>query len=105
MEERHDNAAIVYPIDAGLLRVAFQGKWRLNVLLQMSKGPVRLSQLKRAMPECSKKVLIDTLHSLEELGWIERREYHTKLKKVEYAFTSGYERDIRRVIAIASCEV
>jgi DNA-binding HxlR family transcriptional regulator len=105
MEERYDPTDVVSPADTGLLRIVFQGKWRLKVLLQISKGPVRLSQLKRAMPECSKKVLIDTLHGLEEMGWIERREYPTTLKKVEYAFTSRCERDIRRAIAIASGEV
>ena len=43
-----------------LLRTLFQGKWRLRLLQEMIGGPVRLSQLRRAIPDCSKKVLIDT---------------------------------------------
>ncbi len=75
------------------------------MLQEIVKGPVRLSQLKRAVPECTKKVLIDTLHGLEELGWIARREYATKLRKVEYSLTAKREADVRRAISIASNRV
>jgi len=71
--------------ETDLLRIVFQGKWRLRVLQEIVKGPVRLSQLRRAIPGCSKKVLIDALHGLEELGWVERREFPSKLKRVEQA--------------------
>ena len=86
------------------LRIVFQGKWRLRVLQEIVKGPVRLSQLRRAVPGCTKKVLIDTLHGLEEVGWIIRQEYPTRLKRVEYSLTPKCEEDVRRAIAIASSE-
>jgi DNA-binding HxlR family transcriptional regulator len=92
------------PSDTDLLRILFQRKWRLRVLQEIVKGSVRLSQLRRAVPECSKKVLIDTFHGLEEIGWIERQEYSTKLRKVEYSLTPKCEQDVRRAIAIASNE-
>lgn len=105
MDQFHDSPSQGCPSDTQLLRIIFQGKWRLRVLREIAKGPIRLSQLRRAVPECSKKVLIDTLHGLEGLGWIERQEFPTRLRKVEYSFTSKSEQDVRRAIAIASSEV
>ena len=81
-----------------LLRTLFQGKWRLRVLQEMIAGPVRLSQLRRAIPGCSKKVLIDTLHGLEETGWVNRREYGTNLRRVEYAITEEWRAPLRDLI-------
>lgn len=104
MDELHDRPNEDCPTDTDLLRIVFQGKWRLRVLQEIVKGPVRLSQLRRAMPKCSKKVLIDALHGLEELGWIERQEYPSKLKRVEYSLTAKCEQDVRRAIAVASSD-
>jgi len=70
MDELRDSLNQECPSDTDLLRIVFQGKWRLRVLQEIVKGPVRLSQLRRAVPECSKKVLIDTLYGPEELGWM-----------------------------------
>ena len=92
------------PSDTDLLRIVFQGKWRLRVLQEIVRGPVRLSHLRREIPECTKKVLIDTLHELEELGWIERQEYLSKIKRVEYSLTAKCEQEVRRAISIATNE-
>ena len=104
MDHRPNGPAWERRSDTDLLREVFQGKWRLRVLQELTKGPVRLSQLRRVVPECSKKVLIDTLHGLEQLGWIERQEYPSKLKRVEYSLTAKRETDVRRAISIASNE-
>lgn len=90
------------PSDTDLLRGIFQRKWRLTVLQEVARGPVRLSQLRRVVPNCSKKVLIDTLHGLEELGWIERHEFSSKVKKVEYSLVARCEQQVRRAIVLAS---
>lgn len=74
----------------------------IKVLQEIIKGPVRLSQLNRALPECSKKVLVDVLHGLIELGWLERREYLSKLKRVEYSLAMNCEQNVRRAVAIAT---
>lgn len=105
MDQSHSSKGLPGPNDTELLRIVFQGKWRLKVLQEIIKRPIRLSQLRRAVPGCSKKVLIDALHRLEELGWIERRQYATKLKKVEYSLATRWEQDLRRIVAIASNEV
>jgi len=102
MEQLHDSPHQNCPTDTDLLRFVFQGKWRLRVLQEIVKGPVRLSQLRRAVPQCSKKVLIDVLHGLEEVGWIERKEYPSRLKRVEYSLTPKCEQHVRRTITIAS---
>lgn len=104
MDQFHDSPGQDCPSDTDLLRIVFQGKWRLRVLREIVKGPIRLSQLRRAVPECSKKVLIDTLHGLEVLGWIERQEFPTKLRKVEYSLTPKCEQEVRRAIAVASSD-
>ena len=70
------------PKDAELLKAIFHGKWRLEVLRQLVVKPMRLSALVRAIPGCSKKVLIDTLHGLEAVKLVNRVEFSTKLKKV-----------------------
>lgn len=104
MDELHDSPNQGCPTDTELLRLVFQGKWRLRVLQEVVKGPIRLSQLRRVVPECTKKVLIDTLRGLEELGWIARKEYPTKLRRVEYSLAAQCEQDVRRALTIASSE-
>jgi len=48
--------------------------------------------------------MIDTLHGLEELGWVERKVYATKVRRVEYFLAAKYEQHVRRAVAIASRE-
>ena len=77
-----ESLGLTTPVDlpdkTSLLLTLFQGKWRLQVLQELIKGPARLSHLRRVLPACSKKVLIDTLHGLEDIGWIVRTEYPAK---------------------------
>ena len=87
-----------------LLRTLFQGKWRFRVLQEMIAGPVRLSQLRRAIPGCSKKVLIDTLRGLEETGWVKRREYDSRLRKVEYSITGEWSAPLRELVTSISAQ-
>ena len=84
--------------DAELLREIFHGKWRLRVLRELLDGPVRLSQLRRAIPGCSKKMIVETLHGLEKLAWIERRDFVTRLKRVEYRLAPVCADELTRII-------
>ncbi len=84
--------------DAEMLRLLFQGKWRLPVLRELLGAPRRLSQLRRAIPHATKKMLIDTLHALEALRWIIRREYNSRIKRVEYSVAEGIAEQLRRLI-------
>jgi DNA-binding HxlR family transcriptional regulator len=85
--------------DAEMLRLVFQGKWRLPVLRELLAGPRRLSQLRRAIPQATKKMLIDTLHALEALHWIIRREYDGRIKRVEYSISVNHAEQLRKLIA------
>lgn len=98
MTQRNDGSSADCSDDSELLRVVFQGKWRLRILRELMSGPVRLSELRRLVPACSKKMIIDTLHGLEGLGWVERREFPTRVKKVEYRLTGECERELKRVL-------
>ena len=95
MDQLHDIPKQDCPSDADLRRVVLQGKWRLRVLQEIAKGPVRLSHLRRVVPQCSKKVLIDTLHGLEELSWIEvafaniLQRHDGELSKRHHLFLTG----------------
>jgi len=43
-------------------------------------------------------MLIDTLHALEALRWIIRREYNSRIKRVEYSVAEGIAEQLRRLI-------
>ena len=68
-----------------LVRTLFEHKWRFDVIRRICEKPQRLSNLRRLIPIASKKMLIDTLRSLEHLGWIVRSDLSTDLKHVEYS--------------------
>ena len=97
-EQRH--AECKY--DADFFQSLFHGKWRFVVLQELARQPMRLSALRRAIPGCSKKMLIETLHRLETSGLIERVEYATTVKKVEYSLAQNISDDLRRLIESVS---
>lgn len=64
------------------------GKWPLLVLFNIQE-PIRFGDLKRAIPDISEKMLIQTLKQLTEHGLITRKDYSTIPPKVEYKITSN----------------
>lgn len=76
--------------DGQLLEILFRGKWRLTVVRLILGGLIRLSEMKRALPDCSKKVLIDTLRDLERAGFVVRVDLSGKTRRVEYRFDPVY---------------
>jgi DNA-binding HxlR family transcriptional regulator len=78
------------PYDAEcLVRVArtmevLRGKWIVQILCALLDGPVRLSQLRRAIPKASKKALTANLRSLEKMELIFRRDLSHSVLHVEY---------------------
>jgi len=61
-----------------------QGKWTVQILCAMRARPVRLSELKRAIPSASKKALTASLRSLEAARVILRRDLSSSVLHVEY---------------------
>jgi DNA-binding HxlR family transcriptional regulator len=63
------------------------GKWSIGVLVQACQGPVRFTELERAVEGISRRMLTLTLRNLERDGLLTRTVYPTVPPKVEYTAT------------------
>ncbi|WTW94763.1 helix-turn-helix transcriptional regulator [Streptomycetaceae bacterium NBC_01309] len=63
------------------------GKWSISILMEARQGPVRFTQLERAIPGVSRRMLTLTLRGLERDGLLTRTVYPTVPPKVEYEAT------------------
>ena len=71
------------------------------ILFQLFAHPLlRFSELERAIPAVSQKMLIQQLRELERDGIVERKVYPQVPPKVEYKLTSG---DLRSVLHSMYC--
>lgn len=61
------------------------GKWTSMVLYALSHGAMRTGQLERALPGVSKKMLTQTLRSVESAGLVQRKVFHVVPPRVEYS--------------------
>ena len=74
------------PIRNVLARVG--DKWSLLILYTLLyKEPLRFKQLERELPDISQKMLTQTLRTLEEDGFVERRVFAEVPPRVEYRLT------------------
>lgn len=65
-----------------------EGRWKLVLLFHLFGGNVlRFSQLRRAVPGISEKMLAQQLRKLEKDGIVERTVYNQIPPKVEYRLT------------------
>jgi DNA-binding HxlR family transcriptional regulator len=64
-----------------------QGKWKIPILLQLEQGSARLAQLRRLLPQASKKVLTQHLREMETDGLIVRTDLSDRVPHVEYALS------------------
>jgi DNA-binding HxlR family transcriptional regulator len=63
-------------------------KWRVTVLHVLGPGPLRASEVQRAIQGISPKMMTQTLRGMERDGLIERRVRTVVPPHVEYALTS-----------------
>ena len=64
------------------------GRWKLTILFHLFDGKLRrFSQLERAIPAVSQKMLIQQLRQLESDGVVRRIVHHQVPPKVEYCLT------------------
>ena len=63
-------------------------KWKPIVLIILCKGMRRYSELQRCLPDISKKMLTQTLRTLEGDGLLKRTVYAEVPPKVEYELTT-----------------
>src|SRR5258706_12745300 len=67
-----------------------EGRWKLVILFHLFGGKVlRFSDLERAIPAISQKMLIQQLRQMEVDGIIRRIVHHQVPPKVEYCLTNS----------------
>jgi DNA-binding HxlR family transcriptional regulator len=78
-----------HPTDCGLdVALAIMGgKWKPLILYHLRSGPRRFSDLKRAVPGISEKVLIQQLRELALADVVVRHDYGEVPPKVDYTVT------------------
>ncbi len=64
-----------------------EGRWILRILLCLSKGEHRFSDLREAIPPISASVLTERIRSLERAGLVERRYLPPPSASQVYALT------------------
>jgi len=73
------------PVEATLS--VLNGKWKLLIIRELLTGPKRFSQIQRAIPGITQKMLTKQLRELERDGLINRKVYPQVPPKVEYSLT------------------
>jgi DNA-binding HxlR family transcriptional regulator len=63
------------------------GKWSIGILVEAAHGPIRFTELERAVKGISRRMLTLTLRNLERDGLLTRTVYPTVPPKVEYTAT------------------
>jgi DNA-binding HxlR family transcriptional regulator len=74
------------------------GRWKIPILFQLFQGVKRFSELQRALPTVTQKMLTQQLRELERDGILHREVYPQVPPKVEYSLTPRGE-TLRPVIA------
>jgi DNA-binding HxlR family transcriptional regulator len=64
-----------------------RGKWKIHLLFLMARGVHRHGGLLACLPGTSKKVMTDTLRSLEHDGLVARQIFAEVPARVEYSLT------------------
>ncbi|MFG1710784.1 winged helix-turn-helix transcriptional regulator [Nonomuraea sp. M3C6] len=65
-----------------------EGRWKLVIIFRLFERPVaRLSELQRAIPAVTQKMLIQQLRALEQDGIVTRTVHAQVPPKVEYGLT------------------
>lgn len=71
----------------------FVGKWKPVILLRLfANGTMRFSELQKAIPGITKKMLTQQLRELEYHDIVHREIYHEIPPKVEYSITAYGQR-------------
>src|SRR6201987_3398690 len=69
-----------------------EGRWKMVIVFHLfDRGTLRFSELERAIPGVSQKMLIQQLRDLERDGVVSRIVHPVVPPKVEYRLTSGGE--------------
>ena len=88
MSKRPDYVADTAAASVQNLLHIVEGRWKLTILFQLFGGRImRFSELERAIPGVSQKMLIQQLRRLEEDGVVQRIVHPEVPPRVEYRLT------------------
>ncbi|WP_114205692.1 winged helix-turn-helix transcriptional regulator [Acidisarcina polymorpha] len=73
-------------------------KWTVHILCRVIADPVRLGQLRRAIPTASKKGLTASLRLLEEADIISRRDLSDSRLHVEYELNEAIRKPLTELL-------
>lgn len=76
-----------------------EGKWKPIIVDALKNGALRFGQLRREVPEASKKVFTGQLRELENDRIIARRASEKRWERVEYSLTA-YGRTLVPVLTL-----
>jgi DNA-binding HxlR family transcriptional regulator len=86
MPEFLHNGKIYYnPVEFAMDKIG--GTWKMPILWRLQDKVLRYSELKRALPRISDKMLTTQLRELEEDGFIQRAVYAVVPPRTEYSLT------------------
>jgi DNA-binding HxlR family transcriptional regulator len=77
------------------------GKWKVHLLCSMARGIHRHCRLLDCLPGGSKKVMTESLRSMERDGLVDRRVYAEVPPRVEYRLTQLGWRATRVLVSLA----
>ena len=77
------------------------GKWKLLIIQELAKGPIRLNQLKKNIPDISEKMLIQELKHLVNSDLAHRKNYGEVPPRVEYSLTTQGEKALPLIKQLA----
>lgn len=60
------------------------GKWKLLIMSQLASKPLRLSSLKKQIPDVSEKMLIQELKNLVDSGLVIRTQFEEVPLRIQY---------------------
>src|SRR5215469_12743847 len=64
-----------------------EGKWKPIIVNALKQGKLRFGQLRRHVPEATRKVLTEQLRELEQDQVIARKSFGQRWERVEYSLT------------------
>ena len=74
------------------------GKWKMEILCELRRGPIRLSRLRKTLPEASTKMLTQQLREMEKDDLILRTDLSRRLRHVEYSLSESHGLSILQLI-------
>lgn len=86
-EYRHGDTVRDCPVELAFALVG--QRWKVRILMVLSRGTLRYGALRDALPGISDKVLSHCLKEMEADGLVSRRVYAEVPARVEYAITDA----------------